>query len=489
MITTEQVTSWRDPLGFVWRNDGRVFRAVVPEAADMLKSLLDEPWFQALMTTGMVPHTWWLSPEDGAPNHPQADKFVWLEHRALNFPVYPHEITALQLFDAATLTINLAREALSHGWVLKDASAWNVLFDNGKPVFCDILSFERPRLGFASGIWIAYAQYCRHFVIPLLLYKRLGLQPSGQFLTYRDGVTPERARQMLKGLSAWTQPALEMIVLPHLWAKKGRAAIASAAQHGTTRVTTPELADFLLKRTFNRLERHLESVKPALKDNNTVWAAYVATRDHYTDSDLEAKRSFVQQALIDSPGETVLDLGANAGEFSLLAATLGKQVTAADFDDGALTTLYEKLRTNAANVSPVLLDIARPTPALGWLNLEIPSFLARAKGKFACVMALGLIHHLLISERVPLHLVLQLMLAFESKVLIIEWVESNDPRVVDLLGLNETDHQRVSTEEFEAAFAKHYRLIRKTQLPLRTTRTLYYWSAESIEINRTKSCR
>ena len=68
--------------------------------------------------------------------------YRWLEHETLRFPCYPHEITAAQLKEAAHLTLSLAMEALENDWILKDASAWNVLFDGGRPVFCDILSFE-----------------------------------------------------------------------------------------------------------------------------------------------------------------------------------------------------------------------------------------------------------------------------------------------------------------------------------------------------------
>jgi SAM-dependent methyltransferase len=279
---------------------------------------------------------------------------------------------------------------------------------------------------------------------------------------------------MTKDLSAWRQPALEMVTLSHLFAKKGRAAVASAARHPAKPVA-PALAAYLLGRTFNRLEKHLEAVRPSSDGVQTVWADYEGTRDHYKDADLTAKHAFVLQALNESPGQTVLDLGCNAGEFSLLAAAQSKQVVAADFDDGALTALYEKLRIQPANVSPVLLDVGRPTPAIGWMNREVPSFLDRAKGRFDGVMALGLMHHLLVSERVPLQLILELMLALEPKALIIEWVEPGDSRFVELVGLNAADQKTVSAEEFEAVFGKHYQLVRKQRLPDCNTRVLYYW--------------
>ncbi len=471
-MTTEQL-SWRDPSGFVLRQEGRIFRAVVPEVALNLRKLLNSPWVRARIDGGTIQNSSWLS--EGPRGYPQENQFHWLEHEVLDFPCYPHEITALQLYDAARLTLEIAREALEEGWLLKDASAWNVLFDNGKPLFCDILSFDP--LG-TSGIWPAYAQYCRHFVIPLLLHKQLGVQPAELFLVHRDGVTPEQARPMIKGICAWRQPALEVVTLPQLFAKKGRTALASLARKPSKPISF-ELAKYLLRRTFWRLEKNLEAVKPNLDRHQTVWANYQATRNHYSGADMAEKLSFVCQALMDSPVQTVLDLGCNAGEISLLAASQGKKVVAADFDHGALSQLYANLRRHPANISPVLLDLGRPTPAVGWMNREIASFMHRAHGKFDCVIMLGLIHHLLVSERAPLQLILQLIQALEPRTLIIEWIDPSDPRFVEIAGLNQAAFEHLSAEKFEAVFAQAYRLIRKQRLP-DNTRVLYQWERGEV---------
>lgn len=279
---------------------------------------------------------------------------------------------------------------------------------------------------------------------------------------------------MLKGFSAWRQPALETVTLARLFAKKGLATRASVAQHKPKQLT-PALCKFLLRRTFERLERHIEAVKPNPGGNQTTWANYVTARNHYNDADLAVKSAFVRQALDESTAQTVLDLGCNAGEFSHLAASQGKRVVAADFDEGALTSLYAALRLQPDNISPILLDVGWPTPAIGWMNREIPSFLDRAKGKFDCVMALGLIHHLLATERIPLQLILQLIEAIAPRTLIIEWIDPSDSRFVEIAGLNGAYYKQLCTKEFETLFEKSYRLVRKQGLPSCGSRILYHW--------------
>ncbi|MEO7579244.1 MAG: class I SAM-dependent methyltransferase [Massilia sp.] len=464
---TERVRSWRDPAGFVYEEFGRVYRAVAPAEVAQLRTLLESSWYQALVEEGTIPRATWITA--GPPGFADAGSFVWLEHEVLAFPCYPHEITALQLYDAAALTLRLARTALAHGWQLKDGSAWNVLFNNGKPVFCDILSFEPASV---SGIWNAYAQFCRHFVIPLLLYRELRFEPAKLFLLYRDGVPPEKAGPMLSGLSALRRPALETVTLPRFFVKQGRAALTHQAP---THQSSPALAQFLLERTFKRLQRHIEAVKPDTRHMRSVWRNYETSRDHYVDADIDVKHAFIASALEASPGASVLDLGCNAGEFSKLAAAMGNRVVAVDFDDGALSLLYAALRQHPADITPVLLDIGRPTPAVGWMNREIRSFLDRAQGKFEVVMALGLMHHLLVTERVSLEQILQMFLALGAPTLVIEWIEPQDLRFGELCGTARLAPTALNATVFESVFSPHYQLIRKRTLPVCRERTLYHW--------------
>lgn len=457
--------SWRDPSGFVAKKDGRIFRAVSSHKIDEVKALLSAPWYLEGVVAGWFPESEWVGSEDDSVIN--TSQFSWLEHRALVFPCYPHEITALQLYDGAKLTLAIAKAALEQGWIIKDASAWNILFENGKPRFCDIMSFEPMD---DSGIWIAYAQFFRHFVIPLLLYKHTGIQTSALFTQHRDGVPPDQARRMIRGWRAYLQPALEAVTLPALF---GHMKQARGASSGVPRHRPAEMAKFLLKRTFDRLEKHLDAVKPAATSKPSKWENYEADRDHYTAPDVVRKTDFVQAMMARQEIHAVLDLGCNAGEFSKIAAEAGKTVLAADFDHGALSRLYGELRGSAFPVSPVLLDIGRPTPAIGWMNREVDSFIARASGKFDCIMALGLVHHLLVSERATLPMILEFFVTMNPTFLLLEWIEPQDRRFSEIAGINESLYADMSFEGFEQVFSEKYYIERKEQI-VSGKRTLYF---------------
>lgn len=461
--------SWRDPQGFVVCADDRIYRAIQPTFAPLVRELLVETWVQALIARGQMPASKWL--DNGPQGYPDAATFVWLEHEEIRFPGYAHKITAAQLHDAAMLTLDIAENALANGWLLKDASAWNILFQHGKPIFCDILSFE-PCAN--QKVWPAYAQFCRHFIIPLMLHKTAGIEPAWYFLTHRDGVPPEMARPMLKGIRAWLQPTLEVVTLPTLLSGKSRAASRRGSQ---AKPASAALSHYLLSRIFGRLRKHLRSVKPEGRSARTAWGAYEEERTHYSADDLQAKRGFVKRALDDQRIHDVLDLGCNAGEFSKLAASMGKRVAAADFDHGALTRLYRQVREGVERVHPFVLNVARPTPAVGWMNAEIPSFLDRAKGQFDCVMALGLLHHLIVSEGLSLYQLRDFFLKIGPRDVILEWICPDDVRFLQIAARIEGGRLGCSERDFESVFGSDFDLVAKESLS-GGTRIMYHWKRQ-----------
>jgi len=459
--------SWRDPDGFVLRDQGRILRAVTREKAEQTRSLLAAPWMVELMSAGSVPKT--VELQQGLPRLATDRPYLWLEHDEVSFPCYPHEITALQLYDSARLTLRLARTAAEHGWVLKDASAWNVLYSGGRPVFVDFSSFDRQP---PTGTWIAYGQFIRHYLLPLLLFRHVGLTPSEVFLTNRDGITPERAGGLLSGLRRWSPLGLELVSLPNWLAGSGSRRMAAQGGGGSRRLD-PEIARALTMSTLRRLERLLKRLRPDAARQRSAWAGYEQGRDHYSAADLTVKREFVRRHLDGS--RTVLDLGCNAGEFSALAAETGAQVVAADSDHAALMRLYARTRAESAPISALVLNIARPTPALGWGNREVASFLDRATDRFDCVLVLGLMHHLLVSERATLPMLVDLLVRLGPKRVILEWVDPSDPKFREIAGLNAALYSGLNALQMEQCFAQRLQLIAKQPLP-GAARTLYAWS-------------
>ena len=87
------------------------------------------------------------------------------------------------------------------------------------------------------------------------------------------------------------------------------------------------------------------------------------------------------------------------------------------------------------------------------------------------MLALALIHHLAISNNVPLDKLADFFAGL-SPNLVIEFVPKADPRVQTLLATREDIFPNYTEEGFETAFAKHFTITKKKAVE-GTDRILY----------------
>jgi SAM-dependent methyltransferase len=292
----------------------------------------------------------------------------------------------------------------------------------------------------------------------------------------REALSPEAARPLLPARAAWRQPGLEAVTLPALLSRRGQRQRTTSVERAAPAIDA-ERAKHALRATLRRLAGHIETLKPSTPKSR--WVDYRSSREHYETEDLRQKAAFVSNALADPGIRSVLDLGCNTGEYSAMAAELGKSVVAVDGDDASIQRLYERQRRSATDISPMVLNIARPPPALGWMNAETASFIERATGRFDCVMALGLMHHLMVTERVPLELIAQLLLRLTTGSLIVEWVDPEDPRFRQLAGPNWPLYKSVTRQSLESLLSERCSLQSTVTLPC-ATRTLHHWKLKPI---------
>jgi len=168
----------------------------------------------------------------------------------------------------------------------------------------------------------------------------------------------------------------------------------------------------------------------------------------------------------------VLDAGANTGHFSALAAQAGAGVVAVDLDAACVGSIWRRARESKLNILPLVVNLSRPSPALGWRNAECPSFLARATGSFDGVLMLALIHHLLVTERIPLEEILRLAYELTRSLLVIELVEPEDAMFRRLTRGREQLHASLNAKTFEQACMPYFEIVRSVALP-GTQRRLY----------------
>jgi SAM-dependent methyltransferase len=471
----QSTPSFRDPAGCCCSFNGRVLRFVAADAVSEFEKFLPTNCARQFIARKQFAGTRRLNenetavlleaPELQAVFHAQPRGAVF-EHERIPFPGYPHEWPPEMLWAAGRLTLELAQTALADGFGLKDATPHNILFRGSEPVFIDALSFERRNPG--DPIWKPQAQFIRTFLLPLLANRRWGTPLADIFTTHRDGLEPEDVYRLCELLEKFKPRTLSLVSIP-TWLSR-RAGPGDQKIYQPHLLANPEKARFILESLFKRLERTLDSLKPVTQ-KKSVWSDYMATHS-YDDPAFAAKEKFVNEALREFKPARVLDAGANTGHFSALAAQAGAEVVALDLDPVCVGTIWRRAREQKLNILPLVVNLAHPSPALGWRNGECPSFLDRASGKFDGVLMLALIHHLLVTERIPLEEILRLAYELTNSLLVIEFVEPRDDMFCRLTRGREHLHAALDMKMFERACTPYFEIVRSLALP-GTQRRMY----------------
>jgi SAM-dependent methyltransferase len=472
-MTQEPVaTSFRDPSGRVFVLKDRVVRQVHEHGRKDLQQYLESPTIQKAIREGRaidarrIDHEEVQSDETLQVLLGDVEEGELVEHEKIPLPSYPYEWSPLMLEAAARATLRLQENLLTEGRGLKDASAYNILFQGTRPVFIDALSVEKrdPQ----EALWSPEAQFSRMFLLPLLVARDQGLSLQETLLVHRDGLSPEAVFRMTPRLRRLRSPYLFLVTLPTWLA--GKAQAKGEGLYEKKRFDDPQQARFVLETGIKRLRRQLAKVTPRKDRSN--WTTYMESRDHYPTQAINKKDAFVEKTLKRLQPGTVLDIGCNTGHFSMMAAHAGARVVAIDNDPASIDLTWSRARSEDLDVLPLVVDLARPTPGMGWGNMECPSFLERAEGGFDLVLMLAVIHHLGVTERVPLAHVLEVASRLSRKHILIEHVGENDPLYRRLLRGRQDQQEPATREHFEAQVEARFRMLETRPLP-GTSRTLY----------------
>lgn len=435
--------SFRDPSGFVFWRDGRPYRQVQPAFAAEWDAFAGGPLERSLIEAGrLLPYE---HVDVALAATPEAHAVIAPEQ--IEFVSYPYEWTFGELRDAALLTLDVELDAIRAGWTLKDASAYNVVFRDTRPVLIDSLSFEPLE---DDAPWVAYRQFCEQFLGPLALMARRDVRLADLLRADPDGVPLDLAARLLPLRTRFDFGLLSHVHL-HARAQARHAADGAAGEARRPRITRSRLEGLIgnLRSTVAGLDW-----RPA----GTEWADY-AEGTSYSDAAAADKDRLVDAFVRLVPGARVWDLGANTGRFSRIAADAGKRVIAFDIDPAAAERHYRAVRSaGRSDILPLVADMANPGPALGWAGRERRSLLERANGDV--VLALALVHHLAISRNVPLGLVLELF-AELAPWAIVEFVPKDDSMVRRLLATRRDVFPNYGLDGFRAAATSRFEIVRE----------------------------
>jgi ribosomal protein L11 methylase PrmA len=453
-------SSFRDPDGFIFSYNGKLYRCINFSYQQNYEHLIQSGLYDKLVENELlIPHKEVQIPDIET----TINYYKILEPEVIPFISYPYEWSFSQLKDAALVTLQIQKMALEYGMCLKDASAYNIQFRHGKPILIDILSFEKYQEG---KPWVAYKQFCEHFLVPLALIAYKDIRLNQLLKIYIDGIPLNLATKLLP-LRSWLRFPLLLHI--HLHARSQKYLLNKNIN--------------VDKRTFSKksllsLIDSLESAISKLKwePEKTEWSEY------YKDTNYSQEAMFHKKKLVDDYIEEVKpnivwDLGANIGIFSRIASNKGIYTVSFDSDPSVVEKSYLQVKNyKERNILPLCVDLTNPSPSIGWSNKERLSLIER--GPCDLALMLGLIHHIAISNNVPLIQIAD-FLSQICRYLIIEFVPKDDSQVQRLLRFRKDIFQDYDEKNFEKAFLNYFSILKREKI-VDSKRTIYLMKNKNI---------
>jgi hypothetical protein len=439
--------SFRDPAGFVFWRDGRLYRQVNRVHAQNFDLLRDSGLYDDLTERRLlVPHQ-----EVDVALGVSDDAYRVLEPERVGFISYPYEWSFEMLRDAALATLAIQDAALDRGMSLRDATAFNLAFHRGHPLFLDTTSFEMLPEG---RPWVAYRQFCQHFLAPLALMAYRDVRLGQLHRIHVDGVPLDLAAALLPARSK-TKAGLTMHLRMHA---------RSQRKHGSSDSTTSSRARPFSTQAFRGLVSSLRKTVEGLPGakGSSVWRNYYSEADHYSSDSSARKEQLVEGWVNELRPSTVWDLGANTGRFAKIASSRGIDTLALDVDPFCVDEAYRRAKADGdEHLLPLVQDLTNPSTGIGWADEERSSL--ESRGPADLVMALAVIHHLAIANNVPLAGISDYF-ARLGRHCIVEFVPKNDPKVQVLLKDREDVFEGYTIEGFEGAVGESFTIQHREPL-------------------------
>jgi ribosomal protein L11 methylase PrmA len=454
--------SFRDPCGFLFREEGKLLRQVNQRGKEDYDLFMDSGLYETLRKRRLlIPHM-----ELGGHRGFNKDRYKVIEPENIRFISYPYEWSFSQLKDAALTTLEIQNTALQKGMTLKDASAYNIQFHKGRPVFIDTLSFEKYTEG---NPWEAYRQFCQHFLAPLALMSYTDLRLNQMLKTHLDGIPLDLAVRLLPFK---TRFKFSLLIHLHLHAKAQEKYKDKGSAAKNITISGKNLTGLI--QSLSATVRHLK-----IKDQETEWANYY-TFTNYSSGSFSSKKELLKRFLDELKPLSIWDLAANTGEFTQIAGQAGAACIAFDIDPLAIESYYKRIRKEKMeNILPLVMDLTNPSPSIGWNNEERMGFLQRPLPDV--ILALAFIHHLAISNNLPFNKIARFFSVL-SENLVIEFVPKTDSQVQKLLASRKDIFSDYNEDNFQKEFEVFYEILSKEKIT-DSERTIFLMKRKQRMIN------
>jgi SAM-dependent methyltransferase len=379
----------------------------------------------------------------------------------IHFQSYPFEWSYNQWRKVLYAYLQINQIALAHGMILKDAPPYNFYFKGGRAVLLDTSSFDFFKEGDA---WIAYRQFCSEMLGPFALMHYNGQRWARLTQSHIKGMPINFVSKQLPCRS-W----LNLTSLLHIHL------------HGKYATTDSENSS--LRNSNKKEDNHkgftkekIQSLMKMLQSTVVNWKKPYAFEKHWIDyyeKDIASDKYLVHKEAIikdwlnqianQDKINSILDLGANTGRFSLIASEYAEKVIALEYDDICVDAIDKAIVNGKKNnIYCLRMDLAETTPNMGVLEKEFSSIYTRAKSTI--VMLLAIIHHLFISNDLSFYKIAKILDDFSNQNIIVEYIPFEDEKLQFLIKDKQRDYSDYTEEAFKEAIEKFFKIKERIKI-------------------------
>ncbi|WP_231131707.1 class I SAM-dependent methyltransferase [Flavobacterium hydrophilum] len=443
MMSKRTSSSFRDPSGYVFIEDDSVKRIINPIYFNQYRSLTKSGFYNTLFEKKyLIPHKVVEENQDQ----------IIIEAQKIPLVNYPYEWSFLQYKHAALLTLKIQKLSLKNNFTLKDASAFNITFHEGKPVFIDTLSFDFYQ---ENNPWLAYKQFIMHFLGPLVLTKYFGQDYLKTLSQNLEGISLQKLSRLLP-FKSYFSPTLVTNI--HLLAKydKKYESDKKSVSNNLSKASQIKLIDGLYDYILN-----------LSANEKTEWDHYY-NQINYDDVAYQFKKKAVKDWFLSIQGKSLIDIGGNDGTFSRELKEQADLLIVADVDPNAVEQNYRQIiKSKEKIILPLVIDVLNPAANYGFNNEERFSFIDRIKElNLDGCLALAVIHHITLSGNIPFSLSAQFFSKMSSNLLI-EFPTRKDSWVQFLLDSKrefKNHFDFYDEENFEKEYAVYFEILKKEKI-------------------------
>ena len=456
--------SFRDPSGQIYEFNKRIIRIIKKSGAKKYHHLKSIKIIEESIDNGFLIQTKDVTDEFKKINDDQ-NNFYYLEHERLSYISYPYEWSFYQLKDAALHHLNFQLFLLDRDCVLIDSSAFNIQFNNNKPIFIDLLSLDKYEPG---DYWKGHSQFLQQFLNPLLLKSLKGIDYNNWYKGNLDGIATTDLNKLLSLKNKFSINVLISVTLLSKLDKNNKI----DPQKALVKIKNKKkLSKNSYKSILLQLKKWILKLKP--KEEKTVWDSY-SKLNTYKNNEQETKLKLINEFSKKYKPNLLADVGCNDGVYSFESINAGaKKVVGFDIDINSLNRAYLISKKKNLNFLPIYLDAMNPSANLGWNENERLSFNKRMN--FDCMIALAFEHHLALANNVPLNETVNWLVSIAPYGLI-EFVEKEDETVKRMLSLKGDIFPNYNMNNFEKNILLKCKIKNKTQIS--KTRFLYEFSKD-----------